>query len=57
MSDENRLQLTHLITQFWDFIGLNFEAKGIQREALDDAQSALLVWMQMQPWRPDWWMH
>jgi len=37
MSDENRLQLTHLITQFWDFIGDQFEAKGIDRATLDRA--------------------
>ena len=37
MSDENRLQLTHLITQFWDFIGGQFEAKGIDRSTLDRA--------------------
>lgn len=37
MSDENRLQLTHLITQFWDFIGDQFEAKGITRATLDRA--------------------
>ena len=37
MSDENRLQLTHLITQFWDFIGDQFEAKGIDRAILDRA--------------------
>jgi protease-4 len=37
MSDENRLQLTNLITQFWDFIGDSFEAKGIDRATLDQA--------------------
>jgi protease-4 len=37
MSDENRLQLTHLIMQFWDFIGIHFEAKGIDRTVLDAA--------------------
>ncbi len=37
MSDENRLQLTTLLTQFWDFIGQSFENKGIDREKLDAA--------------------
>ncbi len=37
MSDENRLQLTHLIAQFWDFIGDQFEAKGVDRATLDRA--------------------
>jgi len=37
MSDENRLQLTTLLTQFWDFIGQSFENKGIDREKLDVA--------------------
>ncbi|HCP40352.1 MAG TPA: signal peptide peptidase SppA, partial [Cryomorphaceae bacterium] len=37
MSDENRLQLTNLISQFWDFIGDQFESKGIDRAALDRA--------------------
>ena len=57
MSDENRLQLTHLITQFWDFIGLNFEAeRGAIGQRWTTPRSALLVWMQMRPWRLDWWM-
>lgn len=42
MSDENRLQLTHLITQFWDFIGDQFEAKGIDRATLDRAATEFI---------------
>ena len=37
MSDENRLQLTNLITQFWEFTGNQFESKGVTKEALDSA--------------------
>ncbi len=37
MSDENRLQLTTLLTQFWDFIAERFEGKGIDRSQLDAA--------------------
>jgi len=42
MSDENRLQLTTLINQFWDFIGMSFENKGIDREALDNAANEFI---------------
>ena len=42
MSDENRLQLTHLITQFWGFIGDQFEAKGINRATLDRAATEFI---------------
>jgi protease-4 len=37
MSEENRLQLTHLTTQFWDFIAEKFQNKGVDRSAIDKA--------------------
>ena len=35
MSEENRLQLTHLTSQFWDFISNGLSQKGLNQSAID----------------------